>query len=80
MNISSNNISIKFNTGNKNQNKTRITEKIVTYAGDVDYEKNVVNKPTLNGKELVGNVTEDDPTMQAISLEELNKMFNSVFK
>ena len=81
MKISSNSLSMKLNLGkSQSNNTTKIQEKVVSYSGEVDYETNVINKPTFNGKELVGDVVEDDPNMQAISLEELNNMFNSIFK
>ena len=66
-----------------------------------DYEK-LQNKPMLNGKELIGNVQEEDPTVpswaksvgkptysaqevgavstnDAITLAEINELFNRVF-
>ena len=53
MKIQDNNISLKMSaTGVPKQNNPVINEQIVTYQGQVDYEKNVINKPTLNGKEL----------------------------
>ena len=78
MNIPSNQISMKMNVGTNFKN-TKLNEKVVTYQGEVDYEKNVVNKPTLNGKEIVGDMTEDDPSMVAIDLADLNNMFKSIF-
>ena len=71
------------------------------YTGSRDYEK-LMNKPTLNGKEIVGDVQEEDPTVplwaksagkptynaqevgavstnDAITLAEINDMFNRVF-
>lgn len=81
MNLQSNNISLKLNTSNLPQkSKTSINESVVTYGGKIDYETNVTNKPTFNGKELVGNVEEEDPSMVAIDLEDLSNMFNSIFK
>lgn len=82
MKISSNNVSLNLNLNNSkgNKNSPKIQEKVVSYSGDVDYVNNVINKPTFNGKEMVGDIVEDDPSMQAISLEELNNMFNSIFK
>ena len=80
MKIQDNNISLKMSaTGIPKKNNPVINEQIVTYQGQVDYEKNVVNKPTLNGKELVGDVTEEDPSVNSIDLTELSNMFNSVF-
>ena len=80
MNLQNNIISMKMSLGNNTtKRKSSLTEKVATYNGAVDYEKNVVNKPTLNGKEIVGDMTEDDPSMVAIELSELNKLFKSVF-
>ena len=81
MNIQDNNISLKLNTTALPKKKTaKINEKIVTYGGEVDYEKNVINKPTFNGKELVGDVVEEDPSMVAISLAELNTIMNGILQ
>lgn len=67
-----------------------------------DYEK-LKNKPKLNGKEIIGEIQEEDPTVpawakcagkptynaqevgalsanDAISLAEINEMFNRVFQ
>lgn len=60
--------------------KVSSSEAIVTYSGPIDYEENVINKPLLNGKTIVGNMTEDDPTMQPMDLIELNNIFNSIFE
>ena len=81
-----------------NQNVTLSTE---AYTGSRDYEK-LMNKPRLNGKEMIGDVQEEDPTVpswaksawkptynaqevgavgtnDAITLAEINDMFNRVF-
>lgn len=80
MKVQNNNISLKMSaSGIPKKNNPVINEQIVTYQGKIDYEKNVVNKPTLNGKELVGDVTEEDPSVNAIELEDLSNMFNSIF-
>ena len=42
-----------------------------------DYNK-LVNKPTLNGKPLVGDVWEEDPNVKAITIEELSKMWKGL--
>lgn len=72
-------LNYSFQMKNKDASTNSTHERVVTYDGPVDYEKNVVNKPRLNGKEIVGDIEEEDPTMEAISLEELNSIFNSVF-
>jgi len=81
MNLQNNNISLKMDISNlpKKQNVS-LNEQVVTYGGKVDYEKNVVNKPTLNGKELVGDITEEDPSMVAISLSDLSSMLDGILK
>lgn len=80
MKIQDNNISLKLSASSLPKKKdSKVNEEIVTYQGKVDYEKNVINKPTLNGKELVGDVIEEDPSMVAIELSELSNLFNSIF-
>lgn len=81
MNLQNNDIKLKLdvNALPKKQN-TKINEKVVSYDGKVDYEKNVINKPTFNGKELVGDVVEEDPSMVAISLAELSSILNGILK
>lgn len=80
MKIQDNNISLKLSASSLPKKKdSKVNEEIVTYQGKVDYEKNVINKPTLNGKELVGDVVEEDPSMVAIELSELSTLFNSIF-
>lgn len=80
MKIQDNNISLKLSASSLPKKKdSKVNEEIVTYQGKVDYEKNVINKPTLNGKELVGDVVEEDPSMVAIELSELSNLFNSIF-
>lgn len=81
MNLQNNNISLKMDISNlpKKQNVS-LNEQVITYGGKVDYEKNVVNKPTLNGKELVGDITEEDPSMVAISLSDLSSMLDGILK
>lgn len=39
-----------------------ITAKISTQGGTNDYEK-LINKPTLNGKTIIGDIEEIDPTV-----------------
>ena len=34
------------------------------------------NLPTLNGEVIIGDMQEKDPTVQAVSLEELAGLFN----
>lgn len=81
MKIQDNNISLKMSSSNlPKTGKSKINEEIVTYQGKVDYNTNVINKPTFNGKEMVGDITEDDPSMVAIELSEIGKLFNSIFK
>lgn len=81
MNLQNNNISLKMDISNlpKKQNVS-LNEQVITYGGKVDYEKNVINKPTLNGKELVGDVSEEDPSMVAISLSDLSSMLDGILK
>ena len=81
MNLQNNNISLKMDISNlpKKQNVS-LNEQVITYGGKVDYEKNVINKPTLNGKELVGDITEEDPSMVAISLSDLSSMLDGILK
>ena len=43
--------------------------------GTRDYEK-LENLPKLDGQTIIGNMQEKDPTVQAISLEELAGLFN----
>ena len=38
---------------------------IVTYDGPVDYEKAVINKPSINGVVLVGDKTSEDLDIHA---------------
>lgn len=80
MKVQSNDIEMKLDVDALPRKKNYIQEQVVTYQGNVDWEKNVINKPTFNGKEMVGNVEEEDPSVQAIDLAELNTMFNSIFK
>lgn len=42
-----------------------------------DYNK-LENIPTLNGKPLKGDIWEEDPTIKAISLEELAEMWKGL--
>jgi len=81
MNLQNNNISLKMDISNlpKKQNVS-LNEQVITYGGKVDYEKNVINKPTLNGKELVGDIIEEDPSMVAISLSDLSSMLDGILK
>ena len=80
MKVNSNNIDMKIDVDALPRKKNYVQEQVVGYQGNVDWEKNVVNKPTFNGKEMIGDITEEDPSMQAIDLAELNTMFNSIFK
>lgn len=82
-----------------NQEITLTTE---AHVENRDYEK-LKNKPKLNGKEIVGEIQEEDPTVpawakcvvkptynaqevgavstqDAITLAEINEMFNRVFQ
>lgn len=80
MNLDDNSINLKLNLQkNTAKGNSELGEKVFSYQGDIDYEKNVINKPKLNGKVIVGEMEEDDPTMIPIDLSELNDMFNSVF-
>lgn len=81
MKLQSNTISMKMNIGTSSPNKrdVKLNEKIVSYNGQIDYEKNVINKPKLNGKEIVGDMVEDDPNVKPIELTDLSNMFNSIF-
>ena len=79
MHVSNNNVPVHFQTnGNEKHIGGKVSDQIVIYSGDVDYVNNVVNKPTLNGKTIVGNMEEEDPTIQPITLEEINNLFDSV--
>ncbi len=80
MKVNSNNIDMKIDVDALPRKKNYVQEQVVGYQGNVDWEKNVINKPTFNGKEMIGDITEEDPSMQAIDLAELNTMFNSIFK
>ena len=81
MNLQNNNISLKMDISNlPKKQKVSLNEQVVSYGGKVDYEKNVINKPTLNGKELVGDITEEDPSMVAISLSDLSSMLDGILK
>lgn len=79
MKVSSNKRILRPSTASLNEELSGLTEKIVTYDGQIDYEKNIINKPTFNGKEMVGDIQEEDPTVQPIELAELNDIFNSIF-
>ena len=79
MSLDSNSIHLKMKLNSTSQKaNVKPTEKVVTYNGEVDYEKNVINKPTLNGKEIVGDITEDDPSVGSISLSELSNICSSI--
>lgn len=56
MKVSSNKRILRPSTASLNEELSGITEKIVSYDGKIDYEKNVVKKPTFNGKEMVGDI------------------------
>ena len=58
---------------------SELGEKVFSYSGDINYEKNVTHKPTLNGKTIVGDMFEEDPTMIPLNILELNKLFDEVF-
>lgn len=79
MNAQSNSIHLKMSINQPSQLKNvKPSERVVTYNGEVDYEKNVINKPTLNGKEISGEMFEDDPSVGSISLSELSNICNSI--
>lgn len=78
MKVQNNDIQMRLDTSLPKK-KNYVEEKVVTYGGNVDWEKNVINKPTFNGKEMVGDITEDDPSMIPITLSELNTMLNGIF-
>lgn len=80
MTFDDNSIKLSLNLQrNTNKVDSELGEKVISYMGDIDYEKNVINKPKLNGQVIVGEMEEIDPTMIPIDLSELNDMFNSVF-
>lgn len=80
MNFDENNIKLKLDLQKNTTDSTSpLGEKVFSYMGDIDYEKNVINKPKLNGKTIIGNIEEEDPSMQPIELKELNKLFDEVF-
>jgi hypothetical protein len=68
MKLSSNNISATFSMRDNGED-ARFFDNIIIYGGDLDYEK-LKNKPTLNGKEIVGNMVENDPQVPAWAKEE----------
>lgn len=78
MKVQNNDIQMRLDTSLPKK-KNYVEEKVVTYGGNVDWEKNVINKPTFNGKEMIGDITEDDPSMIPITLSELNTMLNGIF-
>ena len=43
--------------------------------GTCDYEK-LENLPELDGRTIIGNINEEDPTVHAITLAELAELFN----
>lgn len=45
-------------------------DSISTSGGTTNYEK-LKNLPTLNGKTIIGNMTEEDPTVSAIPAEDI---------
>ena len=80
MNFDDNSIKLKLNLQkNTAKGDSELGEKVIAYTGEVDYVDNVKNKPTLDGKTIVGDMFEEDPTMQPLELSEINDMFNQVF-
>lgn len=83
--VSKNDVDIHI-AANVNSIDGKITEAVVLYGGELDYNK-LKNKPTFNGKELVGNVNEADPQVpewakqpetpsQPVPTEEVEKWLN----
>lgn len=79
MKVNSNDIQMKFNASSLPRKKNYIQEKVVTYGGKIDYEENVINKPTLNGVEISGDMLEEDPNVKPIGLEDISNMIDSIF-
>lgn len=84
--VSNNDIHININA-NVNTIDGQIAESVVIYGGDLDYTK-LKNKPTLNGKEIVGAMQETDPgvpgwakeaeiPVEPVSTEEVEKWLNN---
>lgn len=46
--------------------------------GVIDY-RDLINKPRLNGKTIVDNVNEQDPTVKQITSTSIDKLFNDEF-
>lgn len=79
MKVNSNDIQMKFDASSLPRKKNYIQEKVVTYGGKIDYEENVINKPTLNGVEISGDMLEEDPNVKPIGLEDISNMIDSIF-
>ncbi len=79
MKVNSNDIQMKFDASSLPRKKNYIQEKVVTYGGKIDYNENVINKPTLNGVEISGDMLEEDPNVKPISLEDISNMIDSIF-
>ena len=85
LNVSKNDIDMQL-SANLNTIDGKITEAVVIYGGDLDYTK-LKNKPTLNGKEIVGAMEEVDPgvpewakepeiPVEPVSSDEVEKWLN----
>jgi hypothetical protein len=79
MKVNSNDIQMKFDASSLPRKKNYIQEKVVTYGGKIDYNENVINKPTLNGVEISGDMLEEDPNVKPIGLEDISNMIDSIF-
>lgn len=66
--VTKNDIDLHF-TANVGSIDGKIAEAVVIYGGDLDYNK-LKNKPSLGGRELVGNIDELDPQVPAWAKEE----------
>ena len=79
MKVNSNDIQMKFDASSLPRKKNYIQEKVITYGGKIDYNENVINKPTLNGVEISGDMLEEDPNVKPIGLEDISNMIDSIF-
>ena len=68
MKLSSNNVNMNFHISN-DPAEVKYMDNIIVFGGDLDYNK-LKNKPTLNGREIVGNLNEADPQVPGWAKEE----------